>query len=187
MTERDSGSAPAPRRPPLDSVRIIAVTQFGAGPKDKFWRDLVEALGAPALADDPRFATFPARLANRDALVAALRERFGTRTTAEWLDRLRGRVPCAPVNDVRQALADAQVQAREMIVEVDHPEFGTLREVRSPIRTEGEMAPGAVHASAIRNPARAPKLGEHTDAILADVLQYSPGTIERLRTDGVIA
>ena len=145
--------------------------------KDKFWLDLVEVLGAPALADDPRFATFPARLANRDALVAALKERFQTRTTAEWLDRLRGRVPCAPVNDVRQALADAQVQAREMIVEVDHPEFGPLREVRSPIRTEGE----------IRTPVRAPKLGEHTDAILADVLQYSPSTIERLRADGVIA
>ena len=55
-----------------------------------------------------------------------------TRTTAEWLDRLRGRVPCAPVNDVRQALADEQVLAREMIVEVDHPEFGRLREVQEP-------------------------------------------------------
>ena len=83
----------------------------------------------------------------------------------------------APVNDVRQALTDEQVLAREMIVEVDHPEFGTLREVRSPIRTEGE----------IRNPPRAPKLGEHTDAILAEVLRYTPSAIQRLREDGVIA
>jgi crotonobetainyl-CoA:carnitine CoA-transferase CaiB-like acyl-CoA transferase len=144
--------------------------------KDKFWRDLVEVLGAPELADDPRFATFPARLANRATLVAALKERFGARTTGEWLERLRGRVPCAPVNDVRQALADEQVLAREMIVEVDHPEFGRLREVRSPIRTEGE----------IRAPARAPKLGEHTDAILSEILQYSDSTIARLRAAGVI-
>jgi crotonobetainyl-CoA:carnitine CoA-transferase CaiB-like acyl-CoA transferase len=85
-------------------------------------------------------------------------------------------VPCAPVNDVRQALADEQVVAREMIVEVDHPEFGPLREVRSPIRTEGE----------IRAPTRAPKLGEHTDAILSELLQYSPSTIARLRAAGVI-
>ena len=128
------------------------------------------------LVDDSCFANFPVRLANWSTLVALLKERFGTRTTAEWLERLRGRVPCAPVNDVRQALADEQVLAREMIVEVDHPEFGRLREVRSPIRTEGE----------IRAPVRAPKLGEHTDAILSEILQYSAGTIARLRGAGVI-
>jgi crotonobetainyl-CoA:carnitine CoA-transferase CaiB-like acyl-CoA transferase len=144
--------------------------------KDKFWRDLVEVLGAPALADDARFATFPARLTNRAELVTILKVLFRARTTAEWLDRLRGRVPCAPVNDVRQALADEQVLAREMIVEVEHPEFGTLKEVRSPIRTDGE----------IRSPVRAPKLGEHTDAILTEILQYSPATIERLRAAGAI-
>ena len=63
-----------------------------------------------------------------------------------------------------------------MIVEVEHPEFGTLREVRSPVRTEGE----------IRRPRRAPSLGEHTDAILRDVLGYGDGTIARLRAAGVI-
>jgi crotonobetainyl-CoA:carnitine CoA-transferase CaiB-like acyl-CoA transferase len=144
--------------------------------KDKFWRDLVDVLGAPELALDARFGTFADRLTNRDALQRLLGERFATRTTAEWLDRLRGRVPCAPVNDVRQALADEQVLARDMIVEVEHPDFGPLREVRSPVRTEGE----------IRNPTRAPRLGEHTDQILRDVLSYSDGTIARLRSAGVI-
>ena len=145
--------------------------------KDKFWRDLVDVLGVPGLAEDPRFATFPARLANRPALVAALKERFAQRTTADWLGQLRGRVPCAPVNDVRQALADEQVVAREMIVEVDHPELGPLRQVRSPIRTEGE----------IRAPARGPRLGEHTDALLGDLLGYAPEAIARLRESGVVA
>ncbi len=144
--------------------------------KEKFWRDLVEALGAPGLAEDPRFGSFADRFANREALLPLLRERFLTRTTAEWLDRLRGRVPCAPVNDVRQALADPQVLARDMIVEVDHPAFGPLREVRSPVRTEGE----------IRQPTRAPRLGEHTDVILREVLGYGEGTIARLRAAGVI-
>jgi crotonobetainyl-CoA:carnitine CoA-transferase CaiB-like acyl-CoA transferase len=144
--------------------------------KDKFWRDLVETLGVPELAEDERFRTFADRFTNRDALVSLLHARFTTRTTADWLDRLRGRVPCAPVNDVRQALADPQVLARDMIVEVEHPEFGTLREVRSPVRTEGE----------IRRPQRAPRLGEHTDPILRDVLGYSDSTIARLRSAGVI-
>ena len=144
--------------------------------KDKFWRDLVETLGVPELAEDDRFRAFADRFTNRDALVSLLHARFTTRTTADWLDRLRGRVPCAPVNDVRQALADPQVLARDMIVEVEHPEFGTLREVRSPVRTEGE----------IRRPQRAPRLGEHTDPILRDVLGYSASTIARLRSAGVI-
>ncbi|HKW91463.1 MAG TPA: CoA transferase [Methylomirabilota bacterium] len=144
--------------------------------KDKFWRDLVETLGAPELADDARFRTFADRFANRETLLPLLRARFATHTTAEWLQRLRGRVPCAPVNDVRQALDDEQVRARDMIVEVAHPEFGTLKEVRSPVRTEGE----------IRALQRAPRLGEHTDLILRDVLGYGDGTIARLRADGVI-
>ncbi|HSL48403.1 MAG TPA: CoA transferase [Candidatus Deferrimicrobiaceae bacterium] len=144
--------------------------------KDKFWRDLVETLGAPELAEDARFRSFADRFANRDALLPLLQARFATRPTGEWLDRLRGRVPCAPVNDVRQALADPQLLARDMIVEVEHPDFGALREVRSPIRTEGE----------IRQPARAPRLGEHTEEILREILSYSDGTITRLRSTGVI-
>jgi crotonobetainyl-CoA:carnitine CoA-transferase CaiB-like acyl-CoA transferase len=109
-------------------------------------------------------------------ILAVSQSRFATRPTAEWLDRLRGRVPCAPVNDVRQALADPQVLAREMIVEVAHPEFGTLREVRGPIRTEGE----------IREPIRAPRLGEHTEPVLREILGYSASAINRLRSSGVI-
>jgi crotonobetainyl-CoA:carnitine CoA-transferase CaiB-like acyl-CoA transferase len=144
--------------------------------KDKFWRDLVETLGAPELAEDARFRTFGDRFAHKDTLLPLLQARFATRTTEEWLDRLRGRVPCAPVNDVRQALADPQVLARDMIVEVEHPDFGPLKEVRSPVRTEGE----------IRHPARAPKLGEHTDQILREILSYSDRTIARLRETGVI-
>jgi crotonobetainyl-CoA:carnitine CoA-transferase CaiB-like acyl-CoA transferase len=145
--------------------------------KDKFWQALLAALELPELGRDPRFASFPDRLAHREALLPLLRARFALRTTAEWLERLRGRVPCAPVNTVRQALADEQVRAREMIVTVEHPAFGPLREVRSPIRTAGE----------VRAPARAPRLGEHTETLLRDVLGYAPRTIESLRAKGAIA
>ena len=175
LAERTRSSAhqtivPAQNFPTRDGWIVIFCN------KDKFWRDLVETLGAPELAEDARFRTFGDRFAHKDALLPLLQARFATRTTDEWLDRLRGRVPCAPVNDVRQALADPQVLARDMIVEVEHPDFGTLKEVRSPVRTEGE----------IRHPARAPKLGEHTDEILREILSYSDGTIARLRHAGVI-
>ena len=144
--------------------------------KEKFWRHLVDAMDLPALADDPRFRTFSDRLAHKAALLDILVPRFRTRTTAEWLARLRGRVPCAPVNSVREALADEQVRARDMIVEVKHPVFGTLREVGSPIKTAG----------AITTPAPAPRLGQHTDEILRELLDYSSDRIAALRSSGAL-
>jgi crotonobetainyl-CoA:carnitine CoA-transferase CaiB-like acyl-CoA transferase len=143
--------------------------------KEKFWEALVDALELPELARDPRFASFADRLTNKAALLAILGPRLATRTTADWLGRLRGRVPCAPVNSMRQALEDAQVRARGMILEVEHPEFGTLREVASPIKTEGTGA----------SPAPAPRLGEHTDALLSGLLGYTPERIAALHASGV--
>jgi crotonobetainyl-CoA:carnitine CoA-transferase CaiB-like acyl-CoA transferase len=144
--------------------------------KEKFWRELVDALELPELARDPRFATFPDRLRHKAALLEILKPRFLTRATAEWLGRLRGRVPCAPVNSLREALEDEQVRAREMIVEVEHPVFGTLREVAAPIKTAG----------AITRPAPAPRLGEHTDQILRDIAGYPPDRIAALRAAGAL-
>jgi len=105
-----------------------------------------------------------------------LRERFQARRTSEWLALLRGHVPCAPVNSVSEALQDEQVLAGEMIVDVEHPHFGTIREVATPIKTEG----------AVRRPAPAPRLGEHTDSILREVLSYGDRTIAALRSKGAI-
>jgi crotonobetainyl-CoA:carnitine CoA-transferase CaiB-like acyl-CoA transferase len=144
--------------------------------KPKFWDALIDALELPELARDPRFATFPDRLTHKDALVGILKARFAQRTTAAWLDRLRGRVPCAPVNTVAQALADEQVAARGMIVDVEHPRFGRIREVASPVKTAG----------AVTRPAPAPRLGEDTEAILRDVLQYDAARIAAVRASGAL-
>jgi crotonobetainyl-CoA:carnitine CoA-transferase CaiB-like acyl-CoA transferase len=143
--------------------------------KEKFWQALVEALDLPAVGRDPRFATFADRRAHKEALVTVLAARFAERTTAEWLARLRGRVPCAPVNTIAQALADEQVRAREMIVEVKHPRLGVLREVASPVKTAGTPPPRP-----------APGLGEHTEEILRDLLGYDPARIAALRASGAL-
>jgi crotonobetainyl-CoA:carnitine CoA-transferase CaiB-like acyl-CoA transferase len=142
--------------------------------KPKFWEALVDALELPDVARDPRFATFADRFAHKEALLPRLAARFRERTTAEWMGRLRGRVPCAPVNTVAQALEDEQVRAREMIIEVAHPELGTLREVASPVKTPG----------AITRPAPAPKLGEHTGELLRELVGYDDARIARLRAAG---
>jgi crotonobetainyl-CoA:carnitine CoA-transferase CaiB-like acyl-CoA transferase len=144
--------------------------------KDKFWTALVDALELPGLATDPRFATFADRFAHKDALLEILTPRFAARTTRDWLARLSGRVPCAPVNTMQEALEDDQVRQRAMILEVTHPSFGVLREVASPIKTAG----------AITAPAPAPQLGEHTESLLSELLHYPPERIAALRAAGVL-
>ena len=145
--------------------------------KENFYRDLVGLMGLPELADDSRFDSFAARLENRDALLPLLSEQFFTRTTAEWLDDLSGRVPCGPVNTVQEALESDQVLAREMIIEVDHPEYGVIREVANPVKMAG----------GIDRPSPAPRLGQHTDEILADVLAYDTERVAALREEGAVA
>src|SRR5204862_3315678 len=80
--------------------------------KEKFWQELCQAMDRADLADDPRFRSFSDRLAHREVLLEIVGEIMRARTTDAWLAALRGRVPCAPVNTVRQALADPQVRAR---------------------------------------------------------------------------
>jgi crotonobetainyl-CoA:carnitine CoA-transferase CaiB-like acyl-CoA transferase len=145
--------------------------------KEKFWLHLIRRMGLAQLEHEPRFASFADRLAHRDDLLPILEARFATKPTADWLAALRGHVPCAPVNSVREALGDEQVRARGMILEVDHPVFGRMRQVACPIKTDGTATA----------PAPGPRLGEHTDRLLGDLLGYGAGTIESLRARGVIA
>jgi crotonobetainyl-CoA:carnitine CoA-transferase CaiB-like acyl-CoA transferase len=144
--------------------------------KEKFWERLIELLGRPDLGRDPRFAGFGARLANRAALLGEIEPIFRTRPTAEWIALLRGRVPCAPVNTVGEALAEEQVLHREMIVDVDHPRYGSLREVGCPIKID-DVTPRY---------APAPPLGADTDAVLREWLGMSAADIEALRQQGAI-
>ena len=169
----DSGHqslVPAQNFPTKDGVIVIFCN------KEKFWASLVEAMELPAVGRDPRFATFADRLLHKSVLVPILKARFAERTTSDWLSRLRGRGPSAPVNTLAQALADEQIAARDMIIEVKHPRFGVLREVGTPVKTEG----------AAPNLSPAPALGQHTDEILRTLLQYDPARIAALRASGAL-
>ena len=147
-----------------------------ACPKEKFWRLLVEALEAPELATDPRFADFSARQRHRSALLPLLEERFRARTVDQWLDVLGSAgVPVAPINSVEGALADEHTHARGLIVETEHPRFGPLRTLASPVRVGDPAA-----LTYRRGPAR----HEDADRVLRDVAGYDEQRVRDLTAAG---
>jgi crotonobetainyl-CoA:carnitine CoA-transferase CaiB-like acyl-CoA transferase len=144
-----------------------------ATPKEKFFRTLVDALGSPELADDPRFLDFEARHVNRHELLAFMSASFAQRPTAHWLATLRGRVPVAPVRSLEEALNLEELRSREMSAEYTHPHLGVVRSVGLPVRMSGYQPtyrPG-------------PGLDADQPSIL-DALGYDADAVERLRLDG---
>lgn len=142
--------------------------------KESLWRKFCAAIGRPELAADERFHDFAARDRNRDSLLDELRRIFVTRTVDDWDQLLRQHgVPSCPVNDVAGALADAQVEARESLVEYEHPLLGQVRGVAS-----------ALGRTLTAEPARAPMLGEHTHDILTELCGYDVERIQALMSLG---
>jgi len=147
-------------------------------PNQANWLRLVNAVGAPGLADDPRFRTNPDRMANLEALVEALTGRFITRPTEDWLAVMeKAGVPAGPVWDMNQVLADPQTNAREMVVETSHSRAGTVRSIGMPVKFS--ETPGDIN-----NPA--PAYGEHTREVLSEV-GYTEPEIEGLIAEGAVA
>lgn len=146
-----------------------------ACPKEKFFVRLAEVVGRPELAIDPRFMGFAARRKNSEELVGILEGLLATRTSEDWLGRLReAAVPCGPVNTVLQALEDPQAGARNLIVSTDHPRFGSVSQMASAVRV-GEIPPRYL---------RAPQRGENGTEIMRDLLGYSDQRIQSLASDG---
>lgn len=144
---------------------------------ERQWPRFCRALGLPALADDPRFATNGDRVTNRDELSSTLQQRLGERTTADWLAVLAAAdVPAAPINDVPTAFATPQAEARRMTVDVEHPVLGRTMQVGLPFTLS--TTPAEIRTAP-------PLLGEHGPEILAE-LGYSEPEIEALRAGGTI-
>jgi len=145
---------------------------------DGQYRKFVEAGGRPDLAHDPRFATNPLRVQNRDVLVPLLDDMVLEKPRDEWIALLEAvGVPCGPINNLDEVFDNPQVRAREMEVKLPHPLAGEVKLVRSPMK---------MSATPATSPLAPPLLGQHTDAVLAEVLGKSSDEIAALRAKKVL-
>lgn len=145
---------------------------------DSQFRKFCEVAGFREWADDPRFISNQARVANRAVLIPLIRQATVFKTTAQWITELeQAGVPCGPINDLQQVFADEQVVARGLRVDIAHSLGGTAPSVASPIR---------LSASPVQYRNAPPLLGEHTDEVLQNWLSLSAEEIAELREARVL-
>jgi CoA:oxalate CoA-transferase len=144
---------------------------------DAFFRRLADAIGEPGLKTDPLYATQAARVARRAQINAIVSGRLAANTTAHWVEVLnRAGVPCGPVNTIPQVFEDPQILQQEMVLTLDHPAHGRVRNLGFPMK---------LSATPCRVRRHAPGLGEHAPEVLGE-LGYTDAEIEALRAAAVI-
>jgi crotonobetainyl-CoA:carnitine CoA-transferase CaiB-like acyl-CoA transferase len=143
---------------------------------EKLWKIFCPVIGCPELADDPRFRSNSERNRNRESLIARLQQVFLTRSYEEWEALLaESGIPVGAINNLAQVVDHPQVKARGSIVEVDHPRAGKVRVVGVPVRLSA--TPGSIRAPS-------PALGEHTAAVLRELLGLDAPEIDALQASG---
>jgi crotonobetainyl-CoA:carnitine CoA-transferase CaiB-like acyl-CoA transferase len=151
---------------------------IAAGASDAVWRRFCDIIGRGDLTRDPGFATAAARRDRRDQVAGIIQDWTGQRSKAEVVRVLSSAgVPAAPVNNVAEMVADPQVQAREMFVELDHPTYGPVKTTGTPLKLS--ETPGRVRWLA-------PMPGEHNEHVFVDLLGHSKEDLARWRADGVV-
>jgi len=151
---------------------------IAAGASDAVWRRFCEIIGRGDLTRDPGFATAAARRDRRDQIAAIIQGWTSQRPKTEVVHTLTSAgVPAAPVNNVAEMVADPQVRAREMFVELDHPTYGPLKTTGTPLKLS--ETPGRVRWLA-------PLPGEHNEEVFVGLLGHSKDDLARWRAEGVI-
>ncbi len=149
-----------------------------AAGNERQWAILCNVIDRPELKDDPRFVDNSSRVANRAVLREVLDGAFAARDAAEWLAEFRSAgLPCGPINSVPEVFQHPQAEARSFVLEAEHPTAGTVRFPGFPYKLSATPA-------AIRRPP--PRLGEHTEEVLQDLLGYAAEEVSALREREVV-
>ncbi|MCH9674668.1 MAG: CoA transferase [Gammaproteobacteria bacterium] len=136
---------------------------------DTFVERFLKALGLESLLNDERYASNDARLAHRELLREEIHRRTRTRTVAHWIDRINEYgCPCGRVMDLDEVFTDPQVLAQQMVLDIPHGKFGTVKTTGFPVKLSATPA-------TVRRPA--PQLGEHTEEVLAELDLQSVATL----------
>jgi len=173
-----TGRAPRSAHPSATPVQLFRTADgwiFIMCMTEKFWHELLRVVNSDEVANDARFATLAARREHREALTVALDAVFERDTTANWLTKLQGILPAAPVYDLAQALDNPFPAATGMIRNTPHGLRPDFRSFANPIKLDGARLPAQ----------SAPALGADTDSVLAE-LGYSAADLARLRAADAI-
>ncbi len=138
---------------------------------DRQFESFCKVIGSPEFSSDERFSTNSARVQNREVLIPLLKPIFLTKTVGDWLALIGDQFPCGPINTFEQVFAMPHVKDREMLVEMQHPTIGALPLVGSPLKLGG--TPVSYHLAP-------PLKGQHTKAVLREVLGYSGEKVDML-------
>jgi CoA:oxalate CoA-transferase len=145
---------------------------------DNLWAKFCKVIEREDLIHEPKFETNPRRTRNRKELASIIETETVKRTTGQWCKLLEGAgLPCSPINDIKDICEDPHIRYRKMLIEIDQPRVGKMKIAGSPIRLS--ETPGSVYAPA-------PLLGEHSEAVLKEILGYAPADIDTLKVEGVI-
>jgi len=145
---------------------------------DAQYQRFCEVADCPELWQDLNYQTNASRVEQRDELIPQLQSVFSKQSTSRWLDLLhQENIPAGSINNIQQVLTDPQVLSRQMVQTITHPTAGEIKLL-------GPVAKFSLTPATIQS--HPPLLGEHTRAVLGDLLGRSPEEIQRLEQDSVI-